>query len=100
VGRGSHAAARAKVSWQNREHDERLQQVLHAQIAEAQPGDFLAGRRDERFMHVAERGFAGQGVSGGRLDAEEASVGAKPVQRRLDFEVVLNQKSVLPAQSK
>jgi len=68
---------RAKVSWQDREHNERLEQVVHAQIAEAQPGDRLSLRRHERFVHAAKRGFAGQGVSGGALDAQEASVGAK-----------------------
>ena len=70
---------RAKVSWQDREKDERLQQLMHARIAEAQAGDFLTLGRDERFMDAAERGFAGQGVSGGRLDAQEASVGGSNV---------------------
>jgi len=67
---------RAQVSWQDREQDERLEQVMHARIAETQPGDLLSVRRHERFVHAAKRGFAGQGIAGGAWDAQEAAVGA------------------------
>ena len=50
---------------------------MHAEIAETQSGDLLALGRHERFVHEAERGFALQRISGGSLDAQQASVGAK-----------------------
>ena len=50
---------------------------MHARIAETQAGDLLAVGRDERLVHAAERGFTRQHVSGGSLDAEQASVGPK-----------------------
>jgi hypothetical protein len=69
---------RAEYPWQNREHDKRLEELMHARIAETQAGDLRSRRAEQRFMDSAESGFAGQSVSGGTLDAQQASVGGKP----------------------
>lgn len=68
---------RADVSGQDRQNDERLEQSLRAQITETQAGDLLSLGGVDEVVDRTKGGFAGNGVSGRGLDAQEASVGRK-----------------------